>query len=100
MAFLTVFGKPFHDGLHAMLHSYSKTWFVIPATLLLVPAFLLPIPLFVKIYGGIILIITPLCTRFLAYKLFGGVNGDVTGATRGDKPGAPSSLSVPAVLPR
>lgn len=81
MAFLTVFGKPFHDGLHATLHSYSKTWFVIPATLLLVPAFLLPIPLFVKIYAGIILIITPLCTRFLANKLFGGVNGDVTGAT-------------------
>lgn len=78
---LTVFGKPFHEGLHASLHEQAKLWFVIPATLLLVPAFLLPLPWEAKGAAGIALVLLPFCMRYLANRLFGGVNGDVTGAT-------------------
>ena len=81
MAFLTIFGKPFHEGLHATLHRQAKTWFLIPATLLLIPAFLLPFPIVTKISAGIGLILVPVCMKFIAYRLFGGVNGDVTGAS-------------------
>ena len=81
MAMLTVFGKPFHEGLHASLHEQAKLWFVIPATLLLVPAFLLPLPWEAKGAAGIALVLLPFCMRYLANRLFGGVNGDVTGAT-------------------
>jgi len=81
MVFLTIYGKPFHEGLHAMLHRQAKPWFLLPATLLLIPAFLLPLPMIAKISAGIGLILVPVCMRFLAYRLFGGVNGDVTGAS-------------------
>lgn len=80
MCMMTIFGKPFHEGLHATLHRQAKKWFIIPASLLLLPAFLLPLPYEAKITAGIILILVPLCMRTLAYRLFGGVNGDVTGA--------------------
>lgn len=81
MAFLTVTGRPFHEGLHASLHEKAKPWFLIPATILLIPAFLTPLPILFLLGGAITLAAVPLCTRSLAYQLFGGVNGDVTGAT-------------------
>lgn len=81
MAFLTVTGRPFHEGLHASLHERVKPWFLIPATLLMIPAFLTPLPPLFLICGAITIAAVPLCTRSLAYHLFGGVNGDVTGAT-------------------
>jgi len=80
MAVLTIFGKPFHEGLHATLHRQAKKWFLIPATLLLIPAFLLPLPWDTKIIAGMVMILLPFCIRYLAGRLFGGVNGDVTGA--------------------
>lgn len=81
MAVLTLFGKPFHDGLHAALHKQAKTWFIIPATLLMIPAFLLPLPWEAKGAAGVVLVLLPFCMQYLANRLFGGVNGDVTGAT-------------------
>ncbi|ABD41321.1 cobalamin-5'-phosphate synthase [Methanospirillum hungatei JF-1] len=81
MAILTIFGRPFHEGLHATLHERAKIWFVIPATLLLIPAFLLPLSWEAKGAAGIGLILLPFGMRYLADRLFGGVNGDVTGAT-------------------
>ena len=81
MAILTIFGRPFDEGLHATLHERAKIWFVIPATLLLIPAFLLPLSWEAKGAAGIGLILLPFGMRYLADRLFGGVNGDVTGAT-------------------
>lgn len=81
MAILTVYGRPFHEGLHASLHEQSREWFVIPATLLLIPAFLLPLPGMAKAGAALVLVVIPLGIRVLAYRLFGGVNGDVTGAS-------------------
>lgn len=81
MGFLTITGKPFHEGIHATFHNLAKPWFIIPACLLLVPAFLLPFSNWTRITAFIILVIIPVCIRTLAYRLFGGVNGDVTGAT-------------------
>ncbi|HOJ96707.1 MAG TPA: adenosylcobinamide-GDP ribazoletransferase [Methanospirillum sp.] len=81
MAILTAYGRPFHEGLHAVLHEQSRKWFVVPATLLLIPAFLLPLPGVAKAGAAIVLVVVPLCMQALAYRLFGGVNGDVTGAT-------------------
>jgi len=81
MEFLTITGKPFHEGLHAILHKEAKIWFLIPASLLILPVFLLPIPLPTIIVAPIITIIITLIIRIIAYRSFGGVNGDVTGAT-------------------
>ena len=80
MAVLTVTGRPFHEGLHATFHRQAKGWFLIPSALLVIPACLLPLPLFTRICAGVVLLILPLCIRGMGYRLFGGVNGDVTGA--------------------
>ncbi|MDD3573946.1 adenosylcobinamide-GDP ribazoletransferase [Methanospirillum sp.] len=81
MALLTTYGRPFHEGLHSALYKNTKKWSIVPATLLLIPAFLLPLPFNAKLAACIVLVLVPLFMRFLAYRLFGGVNGDVTGAT-------------------
>ncbi|NLV25766.1 MAG: adenosylcobinamide-GDP ribazoletransferase [Methanomicrobiales archaeon] len=81
MAFLTITGKPFHEGIHATFHHLAKPWFIIPASLILVPAFLFPFSNEARVLALIILVSVPFFIRWLAYRLFGGVNGDVTGAT-------------------
>lgn len=81
MACLTILGKPFHDGLHASLHKEAKFWFFIPAALLLLPLCLLPLSQEALAGAASSLVFVPLVTCCLAYRLFGGVNGDVTGAT-------------------
>ncbi|PWR70760.1 adenosylcobinamide-GDP ribazoletransferase [Methanospirillum stamsii] len=81
MAVLTITGKPFHEGLHATFYGYAKSWFFIPATLLLIPAFLLPLPYMARMCAAVVLVLFPLCIRILAVRFFDGVNGDVTGAT-------------------
>jgi adenosylcobinamide-GDP ribazoletransferase len=81
MELITISGKPFHEGIHATLHNNAKTWFLLPATILLIPVLFFPISLMGKIGAIILVIIVPLLMRKIAYRLFGGVNGDVTGAT-------------------
>ena len=79
MGLFSALGRPFHDGIQKYIYDHSKRWFVIPTILLALPLLLLPQRLMVAIaivgalvvFGVLILI---------AKKLFGGVNGDVTGA--------------------
>ena len=81
MAIMTIFGSPFHDGLHAVLHRQARPWFVIPATLLLFPLVILPVPLITLALSGVVMVLTPALLIWIAMRLFGGVNGDVTGAS-------------------
>jgi len=80
MALMTIFGRPFHDGLHATLHSKAKTWFIIPGALLILPLGFLPVDSAVI---GLSLFVVLAVTGSLfgiATRLFGGVNGDVCGS--------------------
>jgi adenosylcobinamide-GDP ribazoletransferase len=80
MAVMTIFGKPFHDGLHATLHQQTHPWFIIPSTMLLLPLIFLPVSLGSLIGAFFIMVVIPGTLIILAARLFGGVNGDVTGA--------------------
>lgn len=80
MAWITALGVPFHDGIHSYLHGFAKPWFAALALLPVAPLLLLTDPLS--------LLKALLATGFvtalllaLAYRLFGGVNGDLAGAS-------------------
>jgi len=81
MSYLTTLGAPFREGIHSYLHGFARPWFLIPATLLALPLFLLPVPAmniaFMLATTAVIVAVMLLLSR----NLFGGVNGDVVGAT-------------------
>ncbi len=81
MSYLTTLGAPFREGIHSYFHDFAQPWFLIPATLLALPLFLLPLP---RVSIALALALTAGITAammLLARRLFGGVNGDVVGAT-------------------
>jgi adenosylcobinamide-GDP ribazoletransferase len=81
MSFLTTYGTPFHEGMHSYLHQYSKPYFPVISLLICLPLMLLPIAP-IKIFGAFIcMLICPLVLLLLSERLFGGVNGDVVGAS-------------------
>jgi adenosylcobinamide-GDP ribazoletransferase len=81
MAFLTVYGIPFHEGMHSYLHQFAQPGFPAVSFLLCLPLFLLPVAP-VKIFGAMILmILCPVILLGISQRLFGGVNGDVAGAS-------------------
>lgn len=81
MAFLTSYGKPFREGIHGYLHHYSKPYFPVISFVLCLPLVLLPLAP-VKIAGAFLLmIICPMILLAVSDRLFGGVNGDVAGAS-------------------
>jgi adenosylcobinamide-GDP ribazoletransferase len=81
MSFLTTWGTPFREGMHSYLHKYSKPYFPLISLLLCLPLFLLPVAP-VKIFGAILaMLICPLLLLLVSDKIFGGVNGDVVGAS-------------------
>jgi len=81
MAFLTAYGAPFHEGMQSYLHGHSQPFFPAISFLLCLPLLFLPVaPL--KIFGAFLLmIICPMVLLALSGRLFGGVNGDVVGAS-------------------
>ena len=79
MAFLSALGKPFHDGIQKYIYDRSKKRVCIYAVVLTLPLFLLPGKMYVGA-GLAAALVTFLCLLLLARKLFGGTNGDVTGA--------------------
>ncbi|MDD1695574.1 MAG: adenosylcobinamide-GDP ribazoletransferase [Methanoregula sp.] len=81
MSFLTSYGVPFREGIHSFLHQYSQSYFPFIATLICLPLFLLPVsPL--KIFSAfIIMIASPTILMVVSEKIFGGVNGDIVGAS-------------------
>ena len=81
MAFLTVYGEPFHEGMHSYLYQFAQSGFPAVSFLLCLPLFLLPVAP-VKIFGSMLLmIICPVILLGISRRLFGGVNGDVAGAS-------------------
>jgi adenosylcobinamide-GDP ribazoletransferase len=80
-AVLTAIGKPFHEGLHATLHAKAQTKMLVCAMVLCLPLCLLPISVWIIGMNLLTMMLVPLYMRFFAYRLFGGINGDVVGAT-------------------
>jgi len=81
MSFLTVYGTPFHEGMHSYLHQFAKPFFPVLSFLLCLPLFLLPIAP-IKIFTALILmLVCPLILLIISGRIFGGVNGDVAGAS-------------------
>lgn len=81
MAFLTAYGTPFHEGMQSYLHGYSQPFFPAISFLLCLPLLFLPVAP-IKIFGAFLLmIICPILLLELSGRLFGGVNGDVVGAS-------------------
>jgi len=81
MVFLTVYGKPFREGIHSYLHGFSQPYFPFLSALLCLPLFLLPVPP-LKIAGAfLIMILCPAILLCIAKRVFGGVNGDIAGAS-------------------
>lgn len=80
MAVMTTFGRPFHSGLHAILHEQTKPGFIALSTLLLLPLCTLPIAWLGIGCSFIAMVLVPAVLIIIASRLFGGVNGDVTGA--------------------
>lgn len=81
MEYLTIYGEPFREGIHSFFHRHARPEFVILAGLLCLPLFLLPVaPM--KVLGAlVVMILCPSVLLLLARRLFGGVNGDVAGAS-------------------
>lgn len=81
MAFLTAYGTPFHEGMQSYLHSHSQPFFPVISFLICLPLLFLPVAP-IKIFGAFLLmIICPVLLLAVSRRLFGGVNGDVVGAS-------------------
>lgn len=81
MALLTVAGAPFREGIHGYLHARARPWFVAPAALLCAPLLLLPLPARALAAAAAVALACPLVVLLLGRRLFGGVNGDLVGAS-------------------
>jgi len=81
MALLTVSGKPFRQGIHAYLHEQSHPGFVLYAAILCLPLVLLPLSPLKLAAAAVSMVVVPLILRSVATRAFGGVNGDVVGAS-------------------
>jgi adenosylcobinamide-GDP ribazoletransferase len=81
MAFLTAYGIPFREGIHSYLYQYSRPYFPAFAAILCVPLVFLPVAP-VKLAGaGVMMVLCPAILLFISRRMFGGVNGDVVGAS-------------------
>ena len=81
MAFLTAYGTPFKEGMHSYLHKFAHPYFPFISILLCIPLILLPVRGAELAIAGICMILCPAILLFVSEKLFGGVNGDVVGAS-------------------
>jgi adenosylcobinamide-GDP ribazoletransferase len=81
MAFLTTYGTPFREGMHSYLHQYSQPVFPLIAGLFCVPLLLLPVSSIKLAGAALVMVACPAILLMVSKKLFGGVNGDVVGAS-------------------
>jgi len=81
MALLTTYGTPFREGIHSYLHQYSRPAFPFIAGLFCIPLVLLPVSPFKLAGAAGVMIGCPLILWLVSRRLFGGVNGDVVGAS-------------------
>lgn len=81
MAFLTVYGHPCKEGIHSYLHQFARPYFPVLSLLLCVPLIILPVPPFHLAFAAIMMILCPAFLLVISEKAFGGINGDVVGAS-------------------
>ena len=81
MSFLTSYGIPFKEGIHSYLHQLSRPYFPAIAAILCIPLLFLPVSP-IKLAGAILaMILCPTLLLLVSKRLFGGVNGDIVGAS-------------------
>jgi adenosylcobinamide-GDP ribazoletransferase len=81
MVFLTAYGTPFREGIHSYLHTFSKPSFPFIAALFCIPLVFLPVSP-VQIAGAFLtMVLCPALLLSISQRLFGGINGDVVGAS-------------------
>jgi adenosylcobinamide-GDP ribazoletransferase len=81
MAFLTSYGTPFRDGIHSYLHGFSRQYFPFISFLLCIPLVFLPVAPLKLAVAAVLMILCPAILLMVSRRLFGGVNGDVAGAS-------------------
>jgi len=81
MAFLTAYGTPFREGMHSYLHKFSKPYFPFVAALFCIPLVFLPVSPIQFTAAVISMILCPAILFTISKKIFGGINGDVVGAS-------------------
>lgn len=81
MSLLTTWGKPFREGIHSYLHSFSKATFPLYSAILCLPLLLLPVSYVELGATALVAVLCPLGMRAIGNTLFEGVNGDFVGAT-------------------
>jgi adenosylcobinamide-GDP ribazoletransferase len=81
MAFLTAYGPPFREGIHSFLHRDARPYFPVLSAVLCIPLLLLPVAPSRLAGAALIMVTVPACLLFTSRRLFGGVNGDVVGAS-------------------
>ncbi|MEN6610318.1 MAG: adenosylcobinamide-GDP ribazoletransferase [Methanoregulaceae archaeon] len=81
MSLLTTWGKPFREGIHSYLHSFSKAQFPLYSALLCIPLLLLPGAYRMVGTAALVAVLCALGMRTIGNTLFGGINGDFVGAT-------------------
>ena len=81
MAFLTAYGTPFREGMHSYLHQFSRPYFPLIAALFCMPLVFLPVSPFKLAGAAIAMVVCPLVLFIVSTRLFGGINGDIVGAS-------------------
>jgi adenosylcobinamide-GDP ribazoletransferase len=81
MTVLTAYGTPFKQGIHSYLHQFSQPHFPLIAALLCAPLLFIPIAPFKLMGAFLAALICPAVMNLVSNRLFGGVNGDIVGAT-------------------
>jgi ferredoxin len=82
MALLTSYGTPFREGMHSYLHQFSQPYFPLFAALFCIPLVFLPVSPFRLAGAAIAMVVCPVILFIVSKRLFGGVNGDVVGASK------------------
>jgi len=81
MAFLTAYGTPFREGMHSYLHQFSRPYFPLIAALFCIPLVFLPVSPLKLAGAAITMVVCPLILFIVSKRLFGGINGDIVGAS-------------------
>ncbi|MCX6686590.1 MAG: adenosylcobinamide-GDP ribazoletransferase [Methanoregula sp.] len=81
MSLLTTAGTPFHEGIHSYLHKFSRPYFPVISFVLCLPLLLIPVSLEKRAAALILMVLCPIILLLISRRLFGGINGDVAGAS-------------------
>lgn len=78
---LIVCGRPFREGMFSYIHGFARWYFIPCACLLAAPVFFLPLTVFSAGSAVAATLLTVGVLLWVTRPLFGGVNGDIVGAS-------------------